>query len=222
MNEDAKGLVRKAPPLDVDKQGVVNSLIDSLGLEGVRCGGNGIPGLADRSRGLTGEMVARVLSVVARRAGGATWKELEADGHPFRVIHPMGNKSKVLSRLFKAGEEAFLVALRANVESVFTERVTRPKKRFVIGRVAKDTDGVLRHPETGELLELDGQGDKILEFAMAKLHPAFKDQQSVNVGSQVTYNIEVVAPPQMPERPADIVDVTPESGGNLAGIPLDV
>ena len=60
MNEDAKGLVRKTPLVDVDRQGVVNSLIDSLGLEGVRCGGNGIPSLADRSRGLTGGMVARV------------------------------------------------------------------------------------------------------------------------------------------------------------------
>ena len=202
--------------LDVNKRGLVNSLIDSLGIEGLECGSSGIPLIADQSRGLTAEGIVRVLYVVARRAGGATWRELEAEGHPFREINPVSNKSEVLARLFKAGEEAFYADLAKRLESRLVERATNPKRRYVVGRVGKDRDGVLRHPETGELLEVEPDNGKILEFALAKVHPKFRDENKSAVGQQNVYNITVIPPPPPAERVV-VVDVSGGDGGrNMA------
>jgi len=211
--------VRAETALDVDKQGLVNSLIDTLGLEGVRCAGNGIPKLADKTRGLTREMVARVLAVAARRAGGATWQELADGGDPWCRVNPIAQKSAALARIFKAGEDAFISALAKRLEGRLAERALNPKKRYVTGRVAKDTDGVLRHPDTGELLEVEPDNGKILEFALAKIHPRFKDDKGVSVARQNVYNITVIPPPRSAERVvfADVPGAN--RGGNPAEIP---
>ena len=205
-------LIRASAELDVDKQGIINSLIDSLGIEGLECGSSGIPQIADKDRGLTAEGVVRVLGAVARRAGGATWAELASDGNPWAQINPIAQKSEVLARLLKAGEDAFHADLARRLESRLVERATSPKRRYVVGRVGKDRDGVLRHPDTGELLEVEPDNGKILEFALAKVHPKFRDENKATVDQQNVYNITVIPPPPPAERVV-VVDVSGGDGG---------
>ena len=205
-------LTRASAELDVDTQGVINSLIDSLGIVGVKCNTRGIPRLADKARGLTAGGVARVLLAVARRAGGATWAQLAADGDPWAQINPMAQRSDVLARLLKAGEDAFHADLARRLESRLVERATNPKRRYVVGRVGKDMDGVLRHPDTDELLEVEPDNGKILEFALAKVHPKFRDDGKTAACQQNVYNITVIPPPPQAERVV-VVDVPGGGGG---------
>jgi hypothetical protein len=220
-----------APPalqFDAAEQEIVNGLLDRLGFEDVRCCETGIPAIAERSaeksasrapensRVLSMDAVARVVRVVVLRASGRTWREITLmTGDIWTVVKGIASRDKVLFRLLNAGEEAYVEEYSKQLEAKVAERTLRPKPRYVIGRVAKDTDGVLRHPETGELLEVEPDSGKLLEFALPKVHKQYKEERAASVGQHnIIYNLTVVPPLVITERPPDLaVDAEDAEGG---------
>lgn len=197
----------------IDSAGVAESLsVTSEGLQGP-----GVSRLDEESR-------TRVTRAILERAQGENWLELAARGRPYVLINALACKDKSLRKLFNEGEVAFRNALSMKLEARLARRATKPLKKYVIGRVAKDQDGVLTHPDTGELLEAEPDNGKLLEFAIEKLHPSYKKTQeagSSGPAKQITYNISfgvaLVAPaPQTPTMTAIEADFKDDLGGNSA------
>jgi len=198
----------------IDSAGVAESLsVTSDGLQGL-----GVSRLDEGSR-------ACVTRAILERAQGENWIELAARGRPYILVNAFVNKDKALRKLFLEGEEAFRNTLSMKLEARLARRATKPLKKYVIGRVANGQDGVLTHPDTGELLEVEPDNGKLLEFAIEKLHPSYKKATegagSAGPTKQITYNISfgnvlIAPPPQPPPMTAIEADFKDGLGGNSA------
>ena len=142
---------------------------------------------------------ARVAKCVIKRAKGATWLDLSEQGDQFAVIRALCYGSKPMYKLILQGDEAYREHLAQELEAKLARRAARPKRKYVIGRIGKDQDGILKHPDTGELLEVEPDNGKLLEFALEKVHPAYKqtanEQDKGAGGRPIVYNIAFIGGP---------------------------
>jgi hypothetical protein len=210
---------------DKDDINILDFCIQEAGLEEqLTATPDGIEGLGVTR--LQNDEVVRVLAVIVARCQGVTWKILESEGNSFGKINPLAQKEpKTLKKLFKTSEDVFKRVLAAKLEAKLVERTTSPKKKYVIGRVGKDEDGILRHPDTGELLEVEADNGKLLEFALEKVHPDYKRtvaDTDKGAGSRpIVYNIAFIgtnpAAASVPKA-AEAIEATfsEVSGGNQA------
>ena len=208
---------------DSDQIAVLQNLIEEAGqAEMLQAGPEGLEGTGV-SR-LEGPMVSRVTSSIIRRANGSTWADEATLGDPFAVIHGLACRSKSVLAVWRSGEAAFRLTLGADLEAKIAKRSSAPKKKYVIGRVGKDQDGVLMHPDTHELLEVEPDNGNLLKHALSCVHPDYKPadagEKSVDKSKHVTYNIAFFRQdaPVITHHQTAPIDITPEAieGGKQA------
>ena len=88
---------------------------------------------------------------------------------------------------------------------------------YKIGRVGKDSDGIVKDEEGTPIIERK-YSDKLLEFGLSKLAPKqFGDSPgATNIGQQVVYNIAALSIGQKPAQPQAIEAEEAKAGDNPA------
>jgi hypothetical protein len=212
------------PALTPDEVDLLQSLIQQAGqAEQLQATADGIAGVGV-SR-LDGPSRIRVTATVLDRARGKNWLDLAERGDNYAIIHALAMRDKAVLKLFEQAEVSFRTVLGAALEAKAARRAAKPLKKYVTGRVGKDRDGVLRHPDTNELLEVEPDNGKMLELMLQKTHPAYKQQapdaDKGGSGRPIVYNIAFIGGPAasaaIPKAQEAIEATFSEvSGGNRA------
>jgi hypothetical protein len=182
----------------------------------------GLPGVmfAEPLRARAGCLAAALGALIV----GGTWEAVRTrTGIEFLTLDLLAKADKPgLGALLRAAlterDRRIVDRLRGAVMDRAINGVDEP----VIGRVAKDQDGIITTRKR--------HSDKLAEFALSRLdRPTFGEQPAAtNIGQQVIYNLQgasfgAPASPRQsqPAQDAEIVDTGAEAGENPAKIDLD-
>jgi hypothetical protein len=157
---------------------------------------------------LLGRLVDGCPYAAALEAAGLTWAQV----YLCERLDPDG-----FGALLRAATQARDRIFRARARDALLQRAVEGVERPLIGRIAKDLDGVVATERR--------YSDKLLEFGLSRLdRETFAEPdrgaQQINVGHQVVYNIQGV--PMQAEKPvieAEAVEIPAETGATPAALP---
>jgi hypothetical protein len=158
---------------------------------------------------LLGMLVSGAPYAEALEASGLTWAQV----HLCERLDPDG-----FGALLRAAGECRDRIFRARARDALMQRAVEGVERPLIGRIAKDLDGVVATERR--------YSDKLLEFGLSRLdretfaEPA-RGAAQVSIGHQVVYNIQGVpigAPPAAPIE-AEAVENPAETGTTTVALP---